>query len=31
MTQGRWEPHGEGPPANGGQPPDPSDRASRTP
>ena len=27
MAQRRWEPHGEGPPANGGRPPDPSDRA----
>ena len=31
MAQRRWEPHGEGPPANGGRPPDPSDRATRTP
>jgi hypothetical protein len=31
MAQRRWEPHGEGPPANGGRPADPSDRATRTP
>jgi hypothetical protein len=31
MAQRRWEPHGEGPPANRGRPPDPSDGATRTP